>query len=74
MPQIIMDYQEQFPGRDIYVSGKTYIDLLNRLELGFDLTYDSIIIIRTMTRIYMSYRVPNYVAYAIEGKGVTDVL
>ncbi len=58
--RIVWDYQEQFPGRDIYVPVKTYIDLLKRLELGYDLTYGRIVNRRTETRIYMSYRAPHY--------------
>ena len=62
---IIWDYQEQFSGRDIYVPVKTYIDLLKRLGFRYDLIPDSITNNETATNIYISHRVPDYVAYAL---------
>lgn len=35
--QIIMDYQERFTNRDIYVSDKTYLSLLELLGFKYDL-------------------------------------
>lgn len=64
--RIIMDYQEQFTGRDIYVSDKTYISLLKFLGFKYDLASDVLKNKDTETKIYRSYRVPDYVAYAIK--------
>lgn len=64
--RIIWDYQEQFSGRDIYVPVKTYIDLLKRLGFRYDLASDVLKNRATETRIFRSYRVPDYVAYAIK--------
>lgn len=64
--QIIMDYQKEFTGRDIYVSDKTYLSLLELLGFYYDLASDVIKNRATETRIYRSYRVPDYVAYAIK--------
>ena len=72
--QIIMDYQEQFTGRDIYVSDKTYLSLLELLGFKHDLASDNIKDTATKNKIHRCYRVPDYVAYAIKRKGVTDVL
>ena len=63
---IIWDYQEQFSGRDIYVPVATYIDLLKRLGFRYNLIPDSITNEETATNIYISHRVPDYVAYAIK--------
>ncbi len=63
--QIVLDYQTVFPGRDIYVSDKTYISLLKFLGFKYDLSSDVLKNRATETRIYRSYRVPDYVAYAI---------
>lgn len=63
---IIMDYQKQFTGRDIYVSDKMYIRLLKFLGFKNDLASDILKNRDTETRIYRSYRVPDYVAYAIK--------
>lgn len=63
--QIIFDYQTVFPGRDIYVSDKTYIELLKFLEFKYDLASGALKNRATETRLYRSYRVPDYVAYAI---------
>lgn len=72
--RIIIDYQNEFTGRDIYVSDKTYINLLKCLGFTHDLASDVIKNIDTETRIRRSYRVSDYLAYAIERKGVTNVL
>lgn len=72
--RIIIDYQNEFTGRDIYVSDKTYINLLKYLGFTHDYASDVIKNIDTETRIRRSYRVPDYLAYAIERKGVTNVL
>lgn len=64
--RIIWDYQEQFSGRDIYVPVKTYIDLLKLLGFRCGLIPDSITNKETATSIYISHRVPDYVAYAIK--------
>lgn len=72
--QIIMDYQEQFTGRDIYVSDKTYLSLLELLGFKYDLASDNITNTETKNKIHRSYRVPDYVAYAIERRGGFDVL
>lgn len=40
--QVIMDYQEQFNGRNIYVSDKTYLSLLELLGFKYDLDSDNI--------------------------------
>lgn len=71
---IIVDYQNEFTGRDIYVSDKTYINLLKYLGFTHDYASDVINNIDTETRIHRSYRAPDYLAYAIERKGVTNVL
>lgn len=62
----IFNYQRLFTGRDIYVSDKTYLNLLKFFFL--DCNLDGIVICNraTETRIIKSYRVPNYVAYAIK--------
>ena len=70
----IWDYQERFSGRDIYVPVAAYIDLLKRLGFRYNLIPDSITNKETATNIYISHRAPDYVAYAIKRKGVTDVL
>lgn len=73
--QIIIDYQEQFNGRDIYVSDKTYLSLLKLLGFKYDFLPDIIGNRATKTRIFRSYRVSDHVAYAIKKqKGVTSVL
>lgn len=72
--QIVLDYQEQFTSRDIYVSDKTYLSLLELLGIKYDLASDNIRNADTKNAIYRSYRVPDYVAYAINRKGVFDVL
>lgn len=72
--QIVLDYQEQFTNRDIYVSDKTYLSLLELLGIKHDLASDNIRNTTTKNAIYRSYRVPDYVAYAINRKGVFDVL
>lgn len=72
--RIIWDYQNKFTGRDIYVSDITYIALLKLLGFTHDWASDEIKNIDTETRIRRSRRVPDYLAYAIERKGVTDVL
>lgn len=71
---IIIDYQNEFTSRDIYVSDKTYINLLSTLGFTHDRASDVIKNRDTETRIFRSRRVPDYLAYAIERKGVTDVL
>lgn len=63
---IIWEYQEQFSGRDIYVSDATYFDLLRALGFTHDLESDLIENLDTETRIFRSHRVPDYVAYAIK--------
>ena len=72
--RIIMDYQNEFTGRDIYVSNKTYINLLEYLGFAHDWASDILKNRDTETIIRRSYRVPGYLAYAIKRKGVTDVL
>lgn len=72
--RIIWDYQNEFTGRDIYVSDRMYIALLKFLGFTHDWASDVIKNIDTETRIRRSYRVPDYLAYAIERKGVTNVL
>lgn len=66
--RIIIDYQNIFTGRDIYVSDKTYINLLK--YLGFTNSWASDIIENkeTETIIRRSSRVPDYLAYATEQK------
>lgn len=64
--RIIMDYQKEFTGRDIYVSDKTYLSLLEFLGFNYDLASDTIKNRATETIIHRSYRVPDYVAYAIK--------
>lgn len=64
--QTVFDYQTVFHGRDIYVSDKTYIKLLKFLGLKHDLASDVLENRATETRIFRSYRVPDYVAYAIK--------
>ena len=63
---IIWEYQEQFSGRDIYVSDTTYFNLLRALGFTRDLESNLITNSNTETRIFRSHRVPNYVAYAIK--------
>ena len=63
---IIWEYQEQFSGRDIYVSDITYFNLLKALGFTHDLESDLINNSDTEARIFRSHRVPNYVAYAIK--------
>ena len=63
---IIWEYQEQFTGRDIYVSDITYFNLLRALGFTHDLESDLIKNSDTETRIFRSHKVPNYVAYAIK--------
>lgn len=65
---IIWEYQEQFSGRDIYVSDITYFNLLRALGFTHDLESDLITNSDTETRIFRSHRVPNYIAYAIKKK------
>lgn len=72
--RIIMDYQDEFTGRDIYVSIKTYFNLLKFLNLKCCTPLDVINNRATGTRIIRSSRVPDYLAYAIERKGDIDVL
>lgn len=72
--RIIIDYQNQFTGRDIYVSDETYINLLRYLGFTHDWASDVIKNRDTETRIHRTRRVPDYLAYAIERKGVTNVL
>lgn len=72
--RIIIDYQGEFTGRDIYVSNKTYINLLKYLGFTNDWASDIIRNIDTGTIIRRSYRVPDYLAYAIKRKGDIDVL
>lgn len=64
--QVIFDYQTVFHGRDIYVSDKTYIRLLKLLGFKYDLASDVLKNRATETRIFRSYRVPDYTAYAIK--------
>lgn len=64
-PVTIIDYQEQFPCRDIYVSDKIYIELLKYLGVQYHLASDVLKNGQTETRIYRSFRVPDYTAYAI---------
>ena len=64
--RIIWDYQEQFSGRDIYIPVNAYIDLLKRLGFEYNPMPDSISNEKTGTNIYISHRVPDYVAYAIK--------
>nr|DAL61062.1 MAG TPA_asm: hypothetical protein [Caudoviricetes sp.] len=64
--QTILDYTMAFNGRDIYVSDKTYLSLLELLGFKYDLVGDAVKDIVTETRIYRSRRVPEYVAYAIK--------
>ena len=63
---IIWEYQEQFSGRDIYVSDITYFNLLRALGFTHDLESDLIKNSDTETRIFRSNRVPDYIAYAIK--------
>ena len=72
--QTIMIYQDQFTGRDIYVSDKTYLSLLEFLGFKYNLASDNIRNTETKNTIYRSYRVPDHVAYAIDQRGVFDVL
>nr|DAP28668.1 MAG TPA: hypothetical protein [Caudoviricetes sp.] len=64
--RIIMDCQKIFTGRDIYVSDKTYLSLLKFLGFNYDLASDTIENRATETIIHRSYRVLDYVAYAIK--------
>lgn len=63
--QTIMDYQDEFNGRDIYVSDKTYLSLLELLGFVHELASNVIKNTVTETRIYRSYRVPEGIAYTI---------
>lgn len=65
-PETIFNYQKLFTGREIYVSNKTYLDLLKFLGLDHDLVSITICNRATETRIIRSYRVPDYVAYAVK--------
>lgn len=64
--QVIIDYQNAFTGRKIYVSDKTYISLLDFFGYTHEVGSKVIVNRRTETRIYKCYRVPDYVAYAIK--------
>ena len=64
--RIIWDYQNEFTGRDIYVSDITYIALLKFLGFTHDWASDEIKNMDTETRIRRSYRVPDHLAYAIK--------
>ena len=64
--RIVFDYQTVFHGRDIYVSDKTYISLMKFLGFKYDLASDVLTNRATETRVFRSYRVPDYVAYAIK--------
>ena len=65
-PETIFNYQRLFTGREIYVSDKTYINLLEFLGVMYDLASDMLENRETETIIHRSYRVPDYIAYAIK--------
>ena len=64
--RIIIDYQKEFTGRDIYVSDKTYSSLLDFFGYTHEVGSKFIVNRKTETKIVKSYRVPDYVAYAIK--------
>lgn len=62
----IINYQKEFTGRDIYVSDKVYISLLDFFGYTHEVGSRYIVNRRTETRMIKSYRVQDDVAYAIE--------